>query len=52
MNVHKNARQTPRDRAIMIDRIAAALGMARSTVGLALRRLGLGKLKLIEPRRR
>ena len=50
MNVHKNARQTPRGRAIMIDRIAAALGMARSTVGLALRRLELGKLKLLEPR--
>lgn len=118
MNVHKNARQTPRGRAIMIDRIehgwsvartaeaagvsartgyrwldrhrrgerlcdrssaprhcphriaaermdeierlrrermtgpaiAAALGMARSTVGLALRRLGLGKLKLLDPR--
>ncbi|MEL4428110.1 IS481 family transposase, partial [Shewanella indica] len=30
--------------------IAAALGMARSTVGLALRRLGLGKLKLLDPR--
>jgi transposase InsO family protein len=30
--------------------IARALGMARSTVGLVLRRLGLGKLKLLEPR--
>jgi transposase InsO family protein len=31
--------------------IARTLGMARSTVGLVLRRLGLGKLKLLEPRR-
>jgi transposase InsO family protein len=30
--------------------IAARLGMARSTVGLILRRLGLGKLKALEPR--
>jgi transposase InsO family protein len=30
--------------------IARALGLARSTVGLVLRRLGLGKLKLLEPR--
>jgi transposase InsO family protein len=30
--------------------IARALGMARSTVGLVLRRLGLGKLKLLEPK--
>ena len=30
--------------------IARTLGMARSTVGLVLRRLGLGKLKLLEPR--
>jgi transposase InsO family protein len=30
--------------------IAAALGMARSTVGAILRRLGLGKLKALEPR--
>lgn len=30
--------------------IARSLGMARSTVGLVLRRLGLGKLKLLEPR--
>jgi transposase InsO family protein len=30
--------------------IARALGMARSTVGLVLRRLGLGKLKALEPR--
>lgn len=30
--------------------IARMLGMARSTVGLVLRRLGLGKLKLLEPR--
>jgi len=30
--------------------IARALGMARSTVGLVLRRLGLGKLKLLDPR--
>lgn len=29
--------------------IAAALGMARSTVGLILRRLGLGKLKALDP---
>jgi len=30
--------------------IAAALGMARSTVGLILRRLGLGKLSALDPR--
>jgi transposase InsO family protein len=30
--------------------IARALGMARSTVGLVLRRLGLGKLKSLEPK--
>jgi len=30
--------------------IARALGMARSTVGLVLRRLGLGRLKALEPR--
>jgi len=30
--------------------IAARLGMARSTVGLILRRLGLGKLKQLEPK--
>ncbi len=30
--------------------IAVRLGMARSTVGLILRRLGLGKLKALEPR--
>lgn len=30
--------------------IAAMLGMARSTVGLILRRLGLGKLKALDPR--
>ena len=30
--------------------IAAALGMARSTVGAILRRLGLGKLKTLEPK--
>jgi transposase InsO family protein len=30
--------------------IAAALGMARSTVGAILRRLGLGKLKALEPK--
>jgi transposase InsO family protein len=30
--------------------IAAALGMARSTVGLILRRLGLGKLKMLDPK--
>jgi transposase InsO family protein len=30
--------------------IARALGMARSTVSLALRRLGLGKLKQLEPK--
>jgi transposase InsO family protein len=30
--------------------IARALGMARSTVGLMLRRLGLGKLKHLEPK--
>jgi len=31
-------------------RIAAQLGMARSTVGVILRRLGLGKLAALEPR--
>lgn len=30
--------------------IASTLGMARSTVGLVLRRLGLGKLKALEPK--
>ena len=30
--------------------IASALGMARSTVGAVLRRLGLGKLKALEPK--
>ena len=30
--------------------IAQALGMARSTVGLVLRRLGLGKLRALEPK--
>jgi transposase InsO family protein len=30
--------------------IARALGMARSTVGLVLRRLGLGKLKALDPK--
>lgn len=30
--------------------IARALGMARSTVGLLLRRLGLNRLALLEPR--
>lgn len=30
--------------------IARALGMARSTVGVVLRRLGLGKLKALEPK--
>ena len=30
--------------------IARLLGMARSTVGLVLRRLGLGRLKLLEPK--
>ncbi|WP_369058233.1 IS481 family transposase [Caulobacter sp. 73W] len=30
--------------------IARGLGMARSTVGLVLRRLGLGKLKMLEPK--
>lgn len=30
--------------------IARRLGMARSTVGLVLRRLGLGKLKMLEPK--
>ena len=31
-------------------RIAATLGLARSTVGLVLRRLGLGKLKQLDPK--
>ncbi len=30
--------------------IARALGMARSTVGLILRRLGLGRLALLDPK--
>ena len=30
--------------------IARALGMARSTVGLILRRIGLGKLAALEPK--
>ena len=30
--------------------IARALGMARSTVGLLLRRLGLGKLAALDPK--
>jgi transposase InsO family protein len=51
---------TPADRVARIERlrrermtgpqIAAKLGMARSTVGAILRRLGLGRLKLLEPR--
>lgn len=53
-------RRTPQLRVAEIERlrrermtgpaIARALGMARSTVGVVLRRLGLGKLKALEPK--
>ena len=53
-------RRTPQPRVAQIEQlrrermsgpaIARALGMARSTVGLVLRRLGLGKLKALEPK--
>jgi hypothetical protein len=53
-------RRVPDERIARIERlrrermtgpaIALALGMARSTVSLVLRRLGLGKLKSLEPR--
>ena len=53
-------RSTPADRVAEVERlrrermsapkIAAALGMARSTVGAILRRLGLGRLSALEPR--
>ena len=53
-------RRTPEDRVAQIERlrrerltgpqIAAELGMAVSTVGAVLRRLGLGKLSSLEPR--
>ena len=53
-------RRTPQPRVEQIEQlrrqrmtgpaIAAALGMARSTVGAVLRRLGLGKLKALEPK--
>ena len=53
-------RRTPADRLVQIEalrrqrmsgpQIARALGMARSTVGLLLRRLGLGRLSRLEPR--
>jgi transposase InsO family protein len=49
------AEQIDRVRALRLDRlsgpaIARALGMARSTVGAILRRLGLGKLKALDPK--
>jgi transposase InsO family protein len=53
-------RRTPAPQVVQIEQlrrrrmtgpaIAAALGMARSTVGAILRRLGLGKLKALEPK--
>jgi transposase InsO family protein len=53
-------RRTPEPRIVQVEQlrrqrmtgpaIARALGMARSTVGAILRRLGLGKLKALEPR--
>ena len=53
-------RRTPQPQIMQIERlrrqrmtgpaIARTLGMARSTVGLVLRRLGLGKLKALEPK--
>jgi transposase InsO family protein len=56
----RSARRTPAERIGEIERlrrerlsgpaIARALGMARSTVGAILRRLGLGKLKALDPR--
>jgi transposase InsO family protein len=56
----RSPRRTPAERIIEIERlrrerfsgpaIARALGMARSTVGAILRRLGLGKLKALDPR--
>ena len=56
----RSPRSVPGDRIAEIERlrrqrmtgpaIAAALGMARSTVGFILRRLGLGKLKALDPR--
>jgi transposase InsO family protein len=57
---HRSPRRTPAERIIEIERlrrarlsgpaIARVLGMARSTVGAILRRLGLGKLKALDPR--
>jgi transposase InsO family protein len=49
------AEQVDQVRALRLDRqsgpaIARALGMARSTVGAILRRLGLGKLKALDPK--
>ena len=56
----RSPRRTPAERIIEIERlrrarlsgpaIARTLGMARSTVGAILRRLGLGKLKALDPR--
>jgi transposase InsO family protein len=56
----RSPRRTPAERIGEIERlrrerlsgpaIARALGMARSTVGAILRRLGLGKLKALDPR--
>lgn len=53
-------RRVPAERVALIEtmrrerltgpQIAARLGMARSTVGLVLRRVGLGKLSALEPR--
>lgn len=53
-------RRVPAERVALIEtmrrerltgpQIAARLGMARSTVGLVLRRVGLGRLALLEPR--
>ena len=53
-------RRTPQQQVVQIEQlrrrrmtgpaIAAALGMARSTVGVILRRLGLGRLTALEPK--
>lgn len=59
MNVRKNAKLTPTGRAQMIarlrrkrwstPRIARARGLPPSTVGLECRRLGLGRLRALDP---
>ena len=57
---HRSPRRTPAERIVEIERlrrarlsgpaIALTLGMARSTVGAVLRRLGLGKLAALQPK--